>query len=404
MDNRTIVCLIFFLTVVPACSGFVIEEVHGLPQGYLESGAVQEIDVFLWFPDFDAITVPSDDSLTLNTDLKNPKWTVILKRSGVETVIRTSSRTRETVPGWDISYPTSNDVRLIVQLRGAVPDMGSPDHISILSIRQLDRTYQLRPEREYSVSQIAYPAGEVPSGTPPDPVIISPPPPDLSAFTVSPRYTTPSRDLGPGETVTLRTYLTFNRHPQTTFPLTDTLRFRSALKDAKWDTSIVRNGNVMERLPGRGYYYSIPGFELSYPSWESLSLHVAVSGTVPEKPIGPLLEITQCGPDGKTRAGAIFTHPAGLALSDDIEETPVPATPYPETPAPTETPDRIPDDTPSITPKRPDTPLPPPEPKGELFPDGFTIDGLANLLDELIWHGSLFLRRILSISGIGNGW
>jgi hypothetical protein len=43
------------------------------------------------------------------------------------------------------------------------------------------------------------------------------------------------------------------------------------------------------------------------------------------------------------------------------------------------------------------TPIPPPPPKGEIFPDGISFEGVLELGQELVGHGMLFLDRIIPL-------
>ncbi|MDO8841106.1 hypothetical protein [Methanocalculus sp.] len=390
MFMRGVVCLSLLLLLVSSAGGFTVEGAEGIPQGYLWSGEEHTLDITLSFSGLDPLSFPSGDILILQTELEDPEWTVLLRRGGGENTLRKSSKYRETISGWELSYPASEEVSLRIRLTGVIPETPDSRTMSIISVRQLDGAYELRGDNEYLVSQLAYPLGSAPSGTPPEPVIITPSPPDLSAFTISSRSTTPTCDLAPGEDATLRTYLSFDRLSSTTFPDTDTLRLRTSLLNPEWAVSIFMNGGENVRTPGKGYYYSLPGFELAYPARDSLGLSVSVTGTVPAASSAPLLEISQCGPDGYAREGAIFVHPAGIAL---IEETPVPTQVEMPIPTPVVTSTFTPAPTVTVT------ALPMPS-KGEIFPEGITIEALLDLSNELIGHGTLFLKRILSVFGM----
>ncbi len=404
MFRRGAILIAMLLLLVSSAGAFLVENVEGVPEGYLESGEELEIEAFIEFPGFDTYAFPSGNLLQLQTELENPVWNVALTRNSGESTLRQSSKRLETISGWELSYPATDDMVLTVLIKGVVPEMVEPSMISILKIRQLDSSNQLCGDNEYSISQIAYPAGTMPAGTPPEAIIVAPAPPDLSAFTVSGRSTTPTGLLQPGETTTLRTYLYFDRIPHITFPTSDMLRMQTRLLNATWAVSIYKGGAEMKRNPQSGYFYTIPGFELSYPQRENLGLSVAVTGVVPAGVTAPLLEITQYGPDGYAREGAIFTHPAGVA-GIAVTETPTPTSE--PSPVPTVTPATTPPGTESPTPLPiPEmTPLPPP-PKGEIFPDGITIDGILNLIRELIDHGTLFINRLMPlierIAGIGS--
>ncbi|MCP1662880.1 MAG: hypothetical protein D5R99_06215 [Methanocalculus sp. MSAO_Arc1] len=384
------------LLLVQAAAGFFVDDAEGLPDGYLISGELQEIDLWISFPGFDDPAFPSGDRLILETDLVNPAWNADLKRHGGTSTLRQERRTRVTITGWELAYPAADGMILHIRLTGIIPDMESPKKIQLLRIRQIDGTSQVRQNGEYSISQIASNQSDLPSKTPPAPVVVEPPPPDLSAFTVSSRLTTPTGDLEPGETVTLRTHLSFDRLTQTAFPLSDTLRLRTSLSDARWDVRISIRGGESVRAPGWGYFYSIPGFELSYPARDRVSVSVAVTGEVPEAAGGPLLEISQCGPDGYAREGAVFAHPAVIAGSHTTEPPdtiePTPTEPPTITPTPTEVPEPVP-------PTPVQTPLPRPTPKGELFPDGFSLSALGDLTADLIDHARLFVERVTSVVG-----
>jgi hypothetical protein len=390
MFRQGVICLSLLLLLVSSAGGFTVEGAEGIPQGYLWSGEEHALDIVLSFSGLDPLSFPSGDILILQTALEDPEWTVLLKRGGGENTLRRSSKYRETISGWELSYPASEEVSLRIRLRGVVPETPEQRAMSVISVRQLDGAYELRGDNEYSISQLAYPLGNAPSGTPPEPVIIAPSPPDLSAFTVSSRSTTPTCDLAPGEDATLRTYLSFDRLSATTFPDTDTLRLRTGLLNPGWAVSIFRNGGENVRNPGKGYYYSIPGFELAYPSRDSLAVSVTLTGTVPAASAIPLLEISQVGPDGYAREGAIFTHPSGIA---QVEETQT----ITRTPTPSPTPTVTMTSTPAPT--IPVTPLPQPQ-KSEIFSGGITPDAVITLTMELIGQGTLFLKRILSTFGM----
>ncbi|MCQ1537438.1 hypothetical protein FTO68_00235 [Methanocalculus taiwanensis] len=381
-----LIAMLFFL--VSSAGAFFVESADGVPEGYLVYDEEPELEISVTFPDLDTCSFPSEDTLELWTGLSNPGWTVEMHRSGGVSTLRQSSRSREKIPGWELSYPSGEDIGLTIRLSGTVPRMAEPGMATIISIRQLDGSSTLRGENEYLIMQMAYPEGSVPASTPPDPVAAAPPYPDLSAFTVSQRSTTPTGSVSSGEEVTIRTYLSFDRQPKTSFPVGDTLRMRTTLIDADWEVSIFKSGGETKRLPKIGYYYTIPGFELSYPVRENLGLSVAVTGTVPVLSAAPLLEITQCGPDGYTREGGIFTHPACISgalptITPSPTETPI----HTPVPSPDVTLTPTPEPTPTIT------PLPPPQ-KGEIFSDGISFEGVLDLIQELVGHGMLFVERI----------
>lgn len=390
MFRRGAILIALLLLLVSSAGAFFVESADGVPEDYLQYSDELEFELFITFPGLDPRSFPSEDTLELWTGLANPRWTVEMHRLGGVSTLRQSSRSRERISGWELSYPSGDDIALTIRLSGTVPELSEPGKVTILSIRQLDGSSMLRGENEYLIAQMAYPAGTTPPGTPPDPVIAAPSPPDLSAFTVSERSTTPTGILSPGETATLRTYLYFDRIPHITFPTSDTLRLQTRLINATWAVSIHKGGAELVRSPKVGYFYTIPGFELSYPPRESLGLSVAVTGVVPAGTTAPLLEITQFAPDGYAREGAIFFHPAGIVGTLPTE------TPHP-TETPTPEPTEITSPTPEVTtiPTPTVTPLPlPPTQKGEIFPEGISFERIIELIQELADHGMLFVERI----------
>ncbi|MCP1716074.1 hypothetical protein J2T58_001948 [Methanocalculus alkaliphilus] len=385
---RGIIPLAILILLIPSAAGFVVLDSDGIVDGYLSPGDEETIIVTLGFPGLELLSFPSGDILELRTDLANPKWSVVLIRGEAESTLRQSGRAREVITGWELSYPVAEDISLSISLRGTVPDTGSDTPLSLIRVRQLDGSHQLRGENEYEVSQLVIPSGSIPPGDRPDPVIIAPPPPDLSAFTPSSRLTTPAGEMTPGETVTLRTHLSFDRLQTTSFPWTDSLRLRSALLDPQWEVTLFRDGGEMPSSTRRSPYYTIPGFELSYPQRENVGLRVAVTGEVPEVAGFPLLEIRQCGPNGYAREGAIFIHPATIA---DPREVPVP------TPTMTVSPTPVP----TIEPEPPHTPnpLPVPEDTGGIYPDLISFEKIGALIDSFIEFLIPQIQRI--ISGVG---
>ncbi len=394
MFRRGAICIAMLLFLISSAGAFFVESAEGVPHGYPIYGEELELEMYVTFLGLDSLSFPSEDTLELKTDLIDPHWTVDMHRSGGLSTLRQRSKSRETIPGWELSYPSGDEIALTIRLSGAVPELSDPGMVTILSIRQLDGSYTLREGNEYLIEQMVFPAGGIPPGTPPDPVIVAPSPPDLSAFTVSERSTTPAGLLQPGETTTLRTYLYFDRIPHITFPTSDTLRLQTRLLNATWAVSIHKGGAELVRNPRIGYFYTIPGFELSYPQRENVGLSVAVTGTVPSTMTNSLLVITQSGPDGAVREGAVFTHPAFIS---ETPQTETPNTTETPTPKPTQTESPTPEVTPTPRPTPDMTPLPPPPPKGEIFPDGISFEGFLDLIQDLIGHGSLFLERLVPL-------
>jgi len=385
---RRIISFAILTLLIPSAAGFIVLDSDGISTGYLGPGDEKTMSVNLGFPGLELLSFPSGDILELRTDLTNPEWSVILRRGGGESTLRQSGRSRETISGWELSYPASEDISLTVSLRGTVPDIGSEVPLSLIRVRQLDGSYQIRGENEYAVSQFVTPSGNIPSGGTPDPVIIAPPPPDLSAFTPSPRYTTPAGEVASGEAVTLRTHLSFDRLRSTSFPGTDALHLRSALVDPEWEVTLIRDGDEMPSSTRRSPYYTIPGFELSYPQRENVGLRVAVTGVVPDVAGFPLLEISQYGPGGYARAGAIFIHPASIA---DLVELPG------ETPAITPSPTPVP--TSETTPTHTPDPLPGPGDTGGVYPDLISFEKIGALIDSFIEFILPHIHRIISRIG-----
>lgn len=156
------------LTVVPPI---------GIPSGDLvpDTHVTIETTITDFFTE-SGTTFPGTDTLQFYTDLDSPKWNIALVLNSIENPrpVETSRTVR--IPGFELEYPSTSELKVRVSLEGVVPDVTTPSDKTIIRIRQLDSSDNVRSGGEYIVSRLVSNPESTPS---PTPVPVPPTPEDI---------------------------------------------------------------------------------------------------------------------------------------------------------------------------------------------------------------------------------
>ncbi len=135
-------CVLFVLVLFfQAASGSIaVKDLTISPAGNLISGQdpPEEVKVafgITFFPE-GGETFPSDDTLHMNTDLENARWSYIKLQDGFPSPPTTDAGKNLNIQGWDLSYPKSVTMALAVNLTGTVPQVTSTGKKTVLRVTE----------------------------------------------------------------------------------------------------------------------------------------------------------------------------------------------------------------------------------------------------------------------------
>ena len=111
-----------------------VGHVNVRPSGDLESGRSNvTADLQMNFISIGGQTFPSDESISLRTELENPVWTYSIILDGVVNPRPPVSRKQLDLSGWELSYENV-DENVKVSLKGMAPNVDSSREIVVVSV------------------------------------------------------------------------------------------------------------------------------------------------------------------------------------------------------------------------------------------------------------------------------
>ena len=129
-----VLSIIFCFIAIPAMASVEVGHVNVKPSGDLESGKSNvTADFQLSFISIGGETFPSDESVSLKTELDNPVWTYSIILDGVENPRPPVSKKQLDLSGWELSYENV-DESVKVNLKGMAPKVDSSREIELVSI------------------------------------------------------------------------------------------------------------------------------------------------------------------------------------------------------------------------------------------------------------------------------
>jgi len=129
--------LLLFAAITPGVSAFTLPSVKVEPQGYQPAGTLMTVSFTIDFSKTGNATFPSDGELLMNTNLANAQWVPVLVLNGVDTSLPSKNGNSLVLPGWYVSYPSTQDVHIRGTLTGTMPENPSAD-LNFLKIQELD--------------------------------------------------------------------------------------------------------------------------------------------------------------------------------------------------------------------------------------------------------------------------
>ncbi len=133
---------LFFTCIMPYISAFSVSSVIINPPGYQAAGTPVTLNTVIDFSQGENETFSSSSELQLSTDLVDTHWVPLLVLDGVETHLSQKNGELMTLPGWYLSYPSTQNVQVKVKLTGNFPANPSPG-LNFLKIQETDFSYRV---------------------------------------------------------------------------------------------------------------------------------------------------------------------------------------------------------------------------------------------------------------------
>ncbi len=145
------------LTILLACcalcafsvTAITVQPPTGLPTGDLTPGTRVNIETTITnFISASGTTFPGSDTLQFYTDLDSPKWNIAIVLNSIENPRPVESGRTVRISGFDLEYPSTSELKVRVSLEGVVPDVSATSDKTVMRIRQLDSSDNVRPNGE----------------------------------------------------------------------------------------------------------------------------------------------------------------------------------------------------------------------------------------------------------------
>ena len=141
LKTSLIILIILIAGIAAASASISVKNVAITPTGDLVSGQTPPNPVTVSFViDFTASggeTFPSEETLTMSTDLENGQWSYITSLDGNPNPAVTANGRNLNINGWVLSYPSKRELSMRVTLNGEVPTVTASGNKTIIRVAEL---------------------------------------------------------------------------------------------------------------------------------------------------------------------------------------------------------------------------------------------------------------------------
>lgn len=150
------------LTILLACcalcmisaTAITVQPPTGIPTGELAPGTRVTIETtIIDFISASGTTFPGLDTLQFYTELDSPRWNIAIVLNSIENPRPVEGSRTIRISGFELEYPSSSDLKVRVNLEGVVPDVSATSDKTIMRIRQLDSSDNVRSGGEYIITK-----------------------------------------------------------------------------------------------------------------------------------------------------------------------------------------------------------------------------------------------------------
>jgi len=140
--QRIIPVLVFLAVCIPLASAWTVESYTANPSGPLPRNAPVTVSFAVDFPaNASEMTFPATSNLVLTTGLAKPAWTYTITTGdgGSSTTPAVYNQTLD-LNGLLLSYKGHGSEAMRVTLKGTAPASAVPANITVLDVREIDKT------------------------------------------------------------------------------------------------------------------------------------------------------------------------------------------------------------------------------------------------------------------------
>ncbi len=141
LKTSLIILIILIAGITAASASISVKNIAITPSGDLVSGQTPPNPVSASFViDFNPTggeTFPSEETLTMSTDLENGQWSYITSLDGNPNPAVTANGRNLNINGWVLSYPSKRELSMRVTLNGAVPTVTASGNKTIIRVAEL---------------------------------------------------------------------------------------------------------------------------------------------------------------------------------------------------------------------------------------------------------------------------
>ena len=123
--------------IAPCVSAFSVSSTNVNPLGYQAPGTPMTVNASIDFFPKGNVTFPLANELHMSTDLVDPSWAPVVVLDGRETHLPQETGESVVVPALYLSYPSEQNVRLLVTVTGNIPANPTSDQ-DLLKVQEMD--------------------------------------------------------------------------------------------------------------------------------------------------------------------------------------------------------------------------------------------------------------------------
>ncbi len=148
-----IIMLLVLCCMVQAGAAFKMESSEVTPAGDLAAGTAVTAHAVVDFSTLTGSTFPTTDTFQIFTELDKAKWRYSISINGAENPKPDAAGKYLKINGFDLEYPASQSVKVLVTMEGVVPQTNATQNITILRFQWLDQTTKVRENGELTLTR-----------------------------------------------------------------------------------------------------------------------------------------------------------------------------------------------------------------------------------------------------------
>ncbi len=83
------------------------------------------------------VTFPSDDTIKLQTEMAQPKWSIVIVKDGIANPAKEEIGSIVHISGWELSYPARTSIELQIKLNAVAPQVTEAGNKVVFSVQEV---------------------------------------------------------------------------------------------------------------------------------------------------------------------------------------------------------------------------------------------------------------------------